>query len=121
MHDLSVRIVSTLLLSGALLFVTFFILSILYPRKVMGGTACEARTRGLSPGGEGLRVVPCSDRTPARMDAPTDRSPCDPQDWSLKLGLGNCADYFHCELGFTSVPDSGGAQLESDESRAAAY
>ena len=36
MHDLSVRIVSTLLLSGALLFVAFFVLSILYPRKVMG-------------------------------------------------------------------------------------
>jgi YidC/Oxa1 family membrane protein insertase len=33
MHDLSVRIVSSLLLSGALLFVTFFLFSILYPRK----------------------------------------------------------------------------------------
>lgn len=33
MHDLGVRIVSTLLLSGVLLFVGFFLLSVLYPRK----------------------------------------------------------------------------------------
>jgi len=33
MHDLGVRIVSALLLSGALLFVAFFLFSILYPRK----------------------------------------------------------------------------------------
>jgi YidC/Oxa1 family membrane protein insertase len=33
MHDFGVRIVSTLLLSGVLLFVAFFLLSILYPRK----------------------------------------------------------------------------------------
>jgi YidC/Oxa1 family membrane protein insertase len=33
MHDFGVRIVSTLLLSGALLFVAFFLFSILYPRK----------------------------------------------------------------------------------------
>ena len=33
MHDLSARIVSTLLLSGCLLFAGFFLLSILYPRK----------------------------------------------------------------------------------------
>jgi hypothetical protein len=33
MHDLGVRIVSTLLLSGTLLFVAFFLFSVLYPRK----------------------------------------------------------------------------------------
>jgi YidC/Oxa1 family membrane protein insertase len=33
MHDLGVRIVSTLLLSGVLLFVAFFLFGILYPRK----------------------------------------------------------------------------------------
>jgi YidC/Oxa1 family membrane protein insertase len=33
MNDLGVRIVSTLLLSGALVFVAFFLFSILYPRK----------------------------------------------------------------------------------------
>ena len=33
MHDFSVRIVSTLLLSGTLLFVAFLLFSILYPRK----------------------------------------------------------------------------------------
>src|SRR5580704_14841158 len=33
MHDLGVRFVSTLLLSGALLLVTFFLWSIVYPRK----------------------------------------------------------------------------------------
>ena len=33
MHDIGVRIASTLLLSGALLFVTFLLHSILYPRK----------------------------------------------------------------------------------------
>jgi YidC/Oxa1 family membrane protein insertase len=33
MHDLGVRIVSTLLLSGALLFVAFFLFSVLYPRR----------------------------------------------------------------------------------------
>jgi hypothetical protein len=32
-HDFGVRIVSSLLLSGALLFVAFFLLSILYLRK----------------------------------------------------------------------------------------
>jgi YidC/Oxa1 family membrane protein insertase len=34
MHDLGVRIVSSLLLSGVLLFFAFFLLSVLYPRKV---------------------------------------------------------------------------------------
>jgi YidC/Oxa1 family membrane protein insertase len=33
MHDLGARIVSTFLLSGALLFVAFFLFNILYPRK----------------------------------------------------------------------------------------
>src|SRR5271169_4376082 len=34
MHDLGVRIVSTLLLSGVLLFAAFFLYSIVYPKKV---------------------------------------------------------------------------------------
>ena len=33
MHDLGVRIISALLLSGALLFVAFFLFSVLYPRR----------------------------------------------------------------------------------------
>jgi hypothetical protein len=37
MHDLGVRIVSTLLLSGVLLFVAFLLFSILYPRKAVAG------------------------------------------------------------------------------------
>jgi YidC/Oxa1 family membrane protein insertase len=38
MHDLGVRIVSTLLLSGVLLFVAFFLFNILYPRKAAAAT-----------------------------------------------------------------------------------
>ena len=49
MHDLSVRIVSSLLLSGALLFVSFFLFSILYPRKAAAapppGTAPAVSSR----------------------------------------------------------------------------
>jgi YidC/Oxa1 family membrane protein insertase len=41
MHDIGVRIVSAFLLSGVLLFVAFFLLSILYPRKAV---AAPART-----------------------------------------------------------------------------
>ena len=33
MHDLGVRVFSILLLSGVLMFVAFFLLSILYPRR----------------------------------------------------------------------------------------
>ena len=42
MHDLSARIVSTLLLSGCLLFAGFFLLSILYPRKAAAAAASTA-------------------------------------------------------------------------------
>lgn len=38
MHDLGVRIVSTLLLSGGFLFVAFLLFSFLYPRKVTAAT-----------------------------------------------------------------------------------
>jgi len=38
MPDLGVRIVSTFLLSGALVFVAFFLFSILYPRKAAGAS-----------------------------------------------------------------------------------
>jgi YidC/Oxa1 family membrane protein insertase len=39
MHDLGVRIASTLLLSGALLLVTFFLWSIVYPRKAAAASS----------------------------------------------------------------------------------
>jgi membrane protein insertase Oxa1/YidC/SpoIIIJ len=39
MHDISVRILSTLLCSGVLLFVAFLIYSVLYPRKVHAESA----------------------------------------------------------------------------------
>jgi hypothetical protein len=39
MHDLGVRIVSALLLSGALSFVAFLLFSILYPRKTAGASS----------------------------------------------------------------------------------
>jgi len=42
MHDLGARIVSTLLLSGVLLFVAFFLFSILYPRKVAAASPAGA-------------------------------------------------------------------------------
>jgi len=38
MHDLEVRVASTLLFSGVLLFVAFLIYSVLYPRKVAAAT-----------------------------------------------------------------------------------
>ena len=39
MHDLSVRIASALLASGVLLFVAFFVISLLYPRKAAAAPA----------------------------------------------------------------------------------
>src|ERR1039458_4423844 len=49
MHELGARIVSTFLLSGVLLFVAFFLFSILYPRKVAAassaGTAPSVASR----------------------------------------------------------------------------
>jgi YidC/Oxa1 family membrane protein insertase len=42
MHDLGVRIVSTLLLSGVLLFVAFFLYSILHPNKVNAAALAPA-------------------------------------------------------------------------------
>ena len=41
MHDLGVRVVSTLLLSGVLLFVALFLLSILFPRRTGGASAAS--------------------------------------------------------------------------------
>ena len=45
MHDLGVRVLSTLLLSGALLFVAFFLYSILYPKKVEAAPAPTTASR----------------------------------------------------------------------------
>jgi len=42
MHDLGVRIVSALLLSGSLLFVALFLGSILYPRKVAAASTARS-------------------------------------------------------------------------------
>jgi len=42
MHDLGVRVVSTLLLSGVLLFAAFFLYSILYPRRAAATSPSEA-------------------------------------------------------------------------------
>jgi membrane protein insertase Oxa1/YidC/SpoIIIJ len=42
MNDLGIRIVSTLLLSGALLFVGFFLFSILYPRKAAAASPANS-------------------------------------------------------------------------------
>ena len=42
MHDLGVRILSALLLSGVLLFVAFFLFSILYPRKAAAASLASA-------------------------------------------------------------------------------
>jgi YidC/Oxa1 family membrane protein insertase len=42
MHDFAVRIVSTLLLSGVLLFVAFLLFSILYPRKAAASAVSPA-------------------------------------------------------------------------------
>jgi YidC/Oxa1 family membrane protein insertase len=41
MHELGVRIASTLLISGALLFVAFLLFSILYPRKASAASSVE--------------------------------------------------------------------------------
>jgi YidC/Oxa1 family membrane protein insertase len=49
MHDLGVRIVSTLLLSGALLFVAFFLFSVLYPRRSAASPASPAPTVSSRP------------------------------------------------------------------------
>jgi YidC/Oxa1 family membrane protein insertase len=49
MHDFGVRVVSTLLLSGVLLFVAFFLLSILYPRKVAASPANPAQVVSSRP------------------------------------------------------------------------
>ncbi|SPE42316.1 Membrane protein insertase YidC (fragment) [Candidatus Sulfopaludibacter sp. SbA3] len=38
MHDVGARLISTLLLSGALLFVSFLVFSVLYPRKVLAAS-----------------------------------------------------------------------------------
>ena len=44
MHDLGIRILSAFLLSGVLLFVAFFLLSILYPRKVAAAPPASQAT-----------------------------------------------------------------------------
>ena len=49
MHDLGVRIVSTLLLSGALVFVAFLLFSILYPRKAAAWSVSPAPTASSRP------------------------------------------------------------------------
>jgi YidC/Oxa1 family membrane protein insertase len=48
MHDLGVRIASTLLVSGVLLFVAFFLFSILYPRKVAAASPTGAAPAAVS-------------------------------------------------------------------------
>jgi YidC/Oxa1 family membrane protein insertase len=43
LHDLAVRIASTLLLSGVLLFVAFFIFGVLYPKKAAAAAPVETK------------------------------------------------------------------------------
>ena len=42
MHDIGARIVSTLLLSGTLVFVAFLLFSVLYPRKVVAASPANS-------------------------------------------------------------------------------
>ncbi len=49
MHDFGVRIASTLLLSGALQFVAFFLFSILYPKKAAAAPASPAPSASNTP------------------------------------------------------------------------
>ena len=105
------------LLSGAVLFVTFFLFSILYPRKAAAAPPRGPAAGSLQPA-QGLRL-PCSGGAPARMDASPDRSPRDARRRPLQLGLGHHAYYARGEPPPAAVPDSGRAQCKGHEGAAA--